>query len=540
MKLSALDSNVPMPGTPQIQVPKFAPARRSRPRGLSIAFGFWVPVYLLVQLTLALIVTHQSGLLQIVYPVLAFAVGVYLYKRYPVQFLGYAWWIWFLTPEVRRLSDFFKGSFTDFSTIMVAPILVSGLTIFTMLRHSRYLGTRSGLPMVLILLALAYGYVVGIVNGGIAPATFALANWLLPISMALYLAVHWRHYPAMRRCLLRTFTIGTALCGAYGLVQYLVMPPWDAAWMVWSEMTSSMGNPVPFQVRVFGPLNSLAPFTAVIGTGILLATVERNRGRVPAVIFGILSLALSFVRSAWGSAVISFAYQLIFFNNRARLRIVVSTLVIACVTVPVLMSGPIADNLTKRLDTLTNLKDDSSFSDRTSFYSSFLDTAVTNIAGIGLGATGLSSKLSSDPGAQKFESFDSGLMEIPFVLGWPGALLYTVGIVWAMLAGARAARQMKSDRYAVAWFSVALGTVAQLVFGNSLISISGQLALMGMVIPVTALRYAKAQQAAWHNAQRAAQTAGKDTAQSAAQPESDVYAPASADASKGMTARGFE
>jgi len=31
-------------------------------------------------------------------------------------------WLFFLTPEVRRLSDFFNGMFSDRSLIMLAPV----------------------------------------------------------------------------------------------------------------------------------------------------------------------------------------------------------------------------------------------------------------------------------------------------------------------------------------------------------------------------------------------------------------------------------
>lgn len=471
--------------TPQIthsteQIPRFD------------AKGFWWPIIGLILLTTLLLFGRQLSALQIAYPAAVFLIGVYFYIKYPVQYFGYLWWVFFITPEIRRISDFFQGGFTDVSLIMTAPLLVAVPLAYTMLRHIRYLATRPGLPILLILLALAYGYVVGILNAGFSASTFGLANWLTPLLIAFQLAISWRKYPEFQRCLLRTFTIGTIVCSAYGLIQYVFMPPWDASWMIWSGMTSSMGNPVPYQVRVFGPLNSLAPFTAVIAAGVLGATVATyNRGRTLAAVLGIIALGLSFVRSAWGGVVIAIFYQMLFFDNRTRIRIVVGALVISAAVIPVFMSSNVADSLQARFNTLTDLKNDNSFSDRSSFYQTFLDTALTNIAGIGIGGTGLSTKLSDDTSAAQYTNFDSGLMEIPFVLGWPGALLYIIGVFWLGIKAGVAAFRVRMDRFALAWFSVTISIFAELVFGNSFVGIPGQLAFMGMVLPIMSLRYSK-------------------------------------------------
>ncbi|MGI4984360.1 MAG: O-antigen ligase family protein [Janthinobacterium lividum] len=454
------------------------------------AKGFWWPVVGLIVFTVALLLGHQLSALQVGYPALAFLIAIYLYIRFPVQFIGYVWWIFFLTPEVRRVSDFLQGGFTEVSLIMTAPLLVSAPLAVTMLRRVRYLGTRPGLPLLSILLALLYGYVVGIVGAGFAAATFGLSNWLTPILVGFHLTVSWRQYPGYRRCLLRTFTIGTIVCSGYGIIQYMVMPPWDATWLVLSGMTSSMGAPFPFQVRVFGTLNSAGPFATFAVAGILTTTMAQgNRGRMFAAFLAIIALALSLVRSAWGALIIAIIYQMLFFDNRTRIRIVIGTLIVVAATIPVFMSSNVSENLQQRLDTLSNLQNDNSFSARSDFYQTFLDTAVTNIAGVGLGGTGLSAKLSGNTGDQKYVNFDSGIMEIPFVLGWPGTLLYVFGIVWLTMKSAMAAMRGRADRFVIIWFSIAISVLVQQVFFNQLIGASGQLALTGLMLPIMGLRY---------------------------------------------------
>ncbi|MGI4862002.1 MAG: O-antigen ligase family protein [Janthinobacterium lividum] len=489
--------------TPQIaqfppDVPQFAQAPQINKK------GFWTAVIGLILMTSLLLIGHQLSVLQIAYPVVTFSIAIYFYVKYPVQFIGYIWWIFFLTPEVRRLSDFVQGGFTEVSLIMLAPLLVSAPLAITIMRRLRYFGTQAGLAMLMVTLALLYGYIVGIINAGLAASTYGLSNWLTPVLVAFHLAVGWRQYPAYRTCLLRTFTIGTAVCAGYGVIQYMILPPWDAMWMIWSGMTSSMGAPFPFQVRVFGPLNSLAPFTAVVLAGVLVTTVaQNNRGRMFAAVFGVIALGLSFVRSSWGALVIGIIYQMLFFDNRTRIRIVMGALIVVAATIPVFMSSNVSDNLETRLSTLTDLKNDNSFSARSDFYQTFLDTALTNIAGIGVGGTGLSTKLSGDASATQYKNFDSGIMEIPFVLGWPGTLLYVFGLGWMIVTGAIAALRTKEDRFSVAWFSMAIAMLSQLIFGNSMIGPAGQLAFMGMVFPVMALRYNKYQATLARNAANA-------------------------------------
>ncbi|MCY0389783.1 O-antigen ligase family protein [Robbsia sp. Bb-Pol-6] len=458
------------------------------------AKGFWWPIIGLVVVTFLLLLAHQSSLLQLAYPAMTFVIAIYFYIKYPVQFIGYIWWIFFWTPEVRRFSDFVQGGFTEVSLIMTAPLLVSAPLAFTMLRRIRYLGTRPGLPMLLILVALAYGYIVGILNVGFAAATFGLSSWVTPVMVGFYLAVSWRQYPEYRRCVMRTFTIGIAACAGYAIIQYVFMPPWDALWLIGSGMTSSMGQPLPFAVRAFGPLNSVGPFATIILAGVLSATVaEGNRGRVFTALLGIVALGLSFVRSAWGALIVAMLYQMLFFDNKTRIRVVIGALIVVAATIPVFMSSNISENFQKRVDTLTDLQNDTSFSERSSFYQTFLDTALTNVAGAGLGATGTGGKLSDDANAQDHVNFDSGLMEIPFVLGWPGTLLYVFGISWLMIRGAMSAIRQRSDRFVIAWFSIAIAIISELIFFNQLISSPGQLALMGMVLPIMALRYTKYQ-----------------------------------------------
>ncbi|MCG8363360.1 MAG: O-antigen ligase domain-containing protein, partial [Pseudanabaenales cyanobacterium] len=50
--------------------------------------------------------------LVLLFPLGSIVVGVFLYRRYPIFYVGFTWWLWFLGPLVRRLIDYQSGHLT--------------------------------------------------------------------------------------------------------------------------------------------------------------------------------------------------------------------------------------------------------------------------------------------------------------------------------------------------------------------------------------------------------------------------------------------
>jgi hypothetical protein len=445
--------------------------------------------------TLVLIAAHQGTVLTLAFPVLATMTGLWLYFKSPARYVAFMWWLWFLSPEVRRLADFAKGAFTPTSLIQIAPLAVTMISGLTLLRHYQILAQRRGLPILLILLGLAYAFLVGVIGSGPLAAIYDLANWVYPILIGFHIMANSRRYPEYRDAIVSAFVWGMLIMGAYGIVQFFIMPPWDALWMLGSQM-NSQGDPVPYGVRVFSTMNSSGPFAfAMMGALVfVLAAAQRVRWLAGAV--GFISFCLSLVRSTWGGWVIALMIQLVKSSNRVRLRIVFSAIVLAGLCVPLLAVGPVADRLTARLSSMTNLSDDQSYEARNQFYAQFAQTAFTDVSGEGLGATGTSTKLSNDGGELgKYGNFDSGVMNIPFVLGWPGTLLYLSGILWLLMRAVRASFAMRDDKYVSACLSLGLAVFAMLVFTNSLIGTGGLLLFMSLFSILSAAHWQKIQRA---------------------------------------------
>ncbi len=430
----------------------------------------WASILGLVALVLGGLAANAGSLLEQIYPLAALAVGALLYWRYPALYLGFAWWIWLLTPEVRRLVDYQQG-WNPENLIMLAPLLVTGLTFFTLLRHLPKLQYYRLLPFGLVFLGLFYGYSVGIYRGGWQASTYDLLNWLVPVVFAFYLTVHWRNYPRFRQAIQRTFVWSILVMGVYGTLQFLDPPMWDQYWMTNAPM-SSIGSPEPFEVRVFSTLNAPGPFAVVVMAGLLL--LSGGRGglvRWTAAGAGYVSFLLSLVRAAWGGWVVGLIF-IALQRGRFSPRLLVGLVITGLIALPLLTVGPVADIIDPRLQTVTNLQQDTSANERQEFYLEFAQRALLNPAGEGLGRTGVATKLSTGGELGEFGNFDSGLLNIPFVLGWPGALLYVGGLAWLLFYAMRS-RGSRSDLFAVASRGIVVAVLTQLLFVNTLTGVTG-------------------------------------------------------------------
>ncbi|MDE1184684.1 O-antigen ligase family protein [Paraburkholderia sp.] len=486
----------PLPMAPNVR----ALGRQSPP----IRYPLRLPLALFA-ISLGLIVLHQSRIVELFFPLGAFLVALRFYRSSPAHYLGFVCWLFFLTPEVRRLADYMSGTFSEKSLIMIAPLAAVSLCGFTLLRHANLLGQRRAAPLVMIMLALFYAYIVGMAQVGISAATFTLINWLFPVLVAFQLVATWQDYPIYHRVLLKTFVYGGLAIGLYGVIEFIFVPPWDAFWLQASGMTSE-GNAVPFQMRVGSTMNSSGPFAVTIMALILLALAARGKVRMLMLMVAVPALMFTAVRGAWGGLVIGLIYPLAMLDGRERLKLIGGVMVVMMLGAPVLMIDEVAEPVMKRFDTILNISNDTSFQERTDFYKRFLSQALTDVAGQGLGTTGIGTKLAdSDGPTSRSVDFDSGLMEVPLVMGWPGTLLYAGGVLLLVWRAFLASRLRSKDRLAICGVGLALAIFAMLIFVNTLIGISGLFFFIGVSMPVIGLRHARAVRASWAYVSQAAQ-----------------------------------
>jgi hypothetical protein len=421
----------------------------------------WTAILGLLGFSLLCFVVHAGGVLRLAYPMGTLVVGILLYQRYPILYIGYAWWIAFLSPFLRRLVDFQSG-WLDPNPVMLAPFLVMLVTAMTFLQHFPRVYRRDGLPFVLAAIAVLYGFLVGLVKSPPVAVLVPLLNWLAPVLFGFHLFANWRQYPEYRQNTQRTFIWMVLITGVYGIVQYLVAPPWDGLWLTNSQ-SIAFGSPVPLGMRVFSTMNSPGPFATVMMAGLVLLLTSHSSIRFAAAGVGYLAFLLTLVRSSWLGwmvAVMTFVPAL---KPRLQMRLIITILVMAVAVIPLVSLQPFSTAIAARFGSFSNAQEDVSFNARMAGYDEILGEALTEIPGQGLGFVLVSDHLGSN---------DSGILTILFSLGWLGTLPYLGGILLLILSLFQIA-EAASDPFIGAARAISLGVFVQIGLGNPTIALSG-------------------------------------------------------------------
>ena len=365
-----------------------------------------------------LIWSGQSELLGPAYLLASLFIGAWLYATASPLYLGFVLWLWFVTSFVRRVIDYQTGVYTppSRSLVLLTPFAVTLLTLLDIPRFGRRLLHRRYLPYLLCLLGITYGYLVGVVKVGLVGATMTLVGWLPPILTGFYVLARWRIYPRHRQVLERTLTWGVLVIGVYGIIQYFFLPAWDAFWMRQSGMIN-VGQPYPYQVRIFSMLDSPGPFAVTLGVGLIMLFIGRGLLPIVAAVPGYIGFLLAQVRGTWIGWMVAIGTIFLTVTGRLRIRLLWMTAAILILTFPLVIQGPIAGQTTSRAQSLTNLEEDGSFRARMSMYQSTTVRILMNPIGWGLGSRG----------------FDSGIITLFWNLGWPGGFLYLSGLAFLLL-----------------------------------------------------------------------------------------------------------
>ncbi|SEI40893.1 hypothetical protein [Paraburkholderia diazotrophica] len=474
--------------------PRAAPRslqRRAGARVRAMRKTVLVPIGLFV-LSIVLIAVHLARPVEFLFPLGSLVIGYWLYRKSPPHYVGFVCWLFFLSPWLRRLADFVNGSFNDKSMIMMAPLLAVALCGLSLITGANTLGQRRNAPLILIVVGLMYGFIVGVAQTGFGPAVYTLVNWLFPPLVAFYLNVTWQHYPDYQRVLLRTAVYGGLVMGVYGVIQYVVVPPWDLFWLIAVKITS-FGKPVPYGLRVWSTMNSPGPFAVTIMYLLQISLASREFMRIPMMLSAASALLFTSVRSCWGGLVIGLVYPVAMLDGRSRLKLLCAVVGVAALCSPVMMFDQVSDGVLKRMQTMSDISNDNSFQSRQMLYEAWLSAAFSNISGDGLGSTGLGTKLSSDPtkAASPAGTIDSGILEVPTVLGWPGSLLYVGGILMLMWRAFLASIVRSKDRLAICGAGVSLAIFAMMAFTNTLVGVTGMFYFIGVMLPVIGLRHAR-------------------------------------------------
>lgn len=430
-----------------------------------IAFGMYGMLFLS---------SHPSALrlLSLAYMGVSAAVAAWLYISSPALYLGFVWWLWFLSPFVRRVIDYHLGTFTppNAAFSMLAPYAATLVILIDLPRFGRLLTRRIGIPILICFLAVIYGYIVGLTKVDSFRATMILLDWICPLLMALFVLARWRDYPRLRSVFRTAFVWGVLIMGCYGIYQFFAAPPWDVLWMEGSQMLSA-GKPEPLGIRVFSMLNAPGPFAMILMAGLILLFDSKGPiGRVAAVP-GYLAFLLSLVRGAWGGWVLALSYSLLRLQNASRGRVLAILALVACLTIPLALSGDIGDRTGARMETFGDIEQDNSLQERQLMYSYMVTELLFNPIGQGMGA----------------RTFDSGFVTIVYQFGWIGGFAYLGALIAMMITVLR--DTPKHDRFAILVSGIALSYFALMLMGSQVVGVKGCLFWGCMAFAVASRRY---------------------------------------------------
>lgn len=443
----------------------------------------WLAIIGLVLFSTVCIIGGLGSIFRPAYVVLTFAVGIFLYLRYPLLYMGFNWWLWFVTPLISRLIDY-RSSFDDSRFILISTYLVTLITLHTTIKELPKSYKQGGLPYILAFIPIFYSFLVGLVKTQPFTAFRGLLDWLTPVSFGFYLFLKWRDYPQYRKNFQSVFLWGVLVVGIYGVVQYIIAPDWDRYWLISTKLTS-MGQPEPFKIRVWSTMASPGPFSVMMTAGLILLFSGKSPLIMPAAGGGYLAFLLCQVRTMWGCYVVSLLTLLTSLKPKLQMRLFITILVMAICVVPLTTIEPFSGVIGTRLQSFTNLEDDDSAKVRQKIYEEGVNQALTNSLGNGIGNT----FIVDEEGILRPIIIDSGILDTFFTLGWFGAIPYLIAIILLLITVLQASEFIKFDPFMAASRSIAVGCVCGIPGFSIMLGYSGMLLWGFLSISLAAHKY---------------------------------------------------
>lgn len=452
----------------------------------------WIAILVFASLTSLLTFAHAGGIARLFFPAGAFLVGIYLYFKAPILYIGFAWWMWFISPWVRRMVDYYSA-FVEPSTVLLAPPLVTVIMGITLLKNLPNLTKEGSTAFLLAILAILYSYFIGIINASAFAATKGLLTWLPPVLFGYHVFSNWRSYPLYRDITQRCFIWGTLILGIYGVIQFTIMPPWDAAWMRGSSpFLNSIGNPLPLQVRVFSLMNGPFSLAVVLLTGLLLLLVNVQPIGIAASIFGYLSFLLSLVRTSWLGWILGLINLFGLLKSSMQMRLIIILLALVLSVIPLTLMEPFSDAISKRVSSLGSGGEDGSVQDRLDGYNRSLDFVLSQGLGLGLGSNDAQLAVNSQVNFKELFGGigvrDSTILDMVFSMGWVGGIPYLLGF-GLLFASMLTSKIFTTDLFAAAARSITIAMLMQFPFGSVFIGISGAIIWVFMALVLAAQRH---------------------------------------------------
>ena len=422
--------------------------------------------------TAAMSISPLSRMLVYGLPLMAFFTATYIAKRSVRLYMSFLVSLWILAPLVRRLVDYHVG-WIPATLILLAPHMATVAPLLTLksrranLMHSRFI------PFAVVLLTTVYGTVVGFLQNSGGAVVQDLALWLLPICIVPLLFAYRDELPEILQGLESAFVWGLIIMGAYGVLQFFLLPKWDVLWMV-RENLESIGPPLPLKVRVFSTMNSPQVLASYLSCGLLFTLASRHRLRAIAIPLGLLALLLSAARSGWLAFIVGLGYLFFFLTSRQRTALLAFAVLSFFAFILAFQDPNINKILSARFKTFTDISQDASYMDRTEGYQAFFESLIDHPYGMGVGASAMQQKdltASLGRGGKTVYTQDSTVAWVMASFGIVGSAVLCVAMGMLLTAAYRGSLPSRSGLQPVR--AALLGLLAEAVLMGILVGPTG-------------------------------------------------------------------
>ena len=431
----------------------------------------WLAAGVAVFAPLLLCALHLAAIVRFSYPTLAFLFAGYLYSRRSSWYAGFVVWLFCAAPLVRRLVDEQAG-FDISSPVLLAPYLAcsfAALAFFDVFGRKPAVEAR---PFIAVNLCVGYGLILAVANERLFSGLIDAMKWSCGPLFALYLIQSADRAKSVSSSVNMALLVALPAMSIYGISQYISPARWDADWMTNIQLFDpgllSMGNPLPYEVRVFSTMNSPGSFAALAMVGILVTLQRRTAISLPLVALMTTALLLTQYRAVWFGTLLGVIYLGFAGSAGTRLRIIVSAVAVVFLMTTFSFVPEFRQAITQRIDSISHLQSDRSGEDRWHQYDEFFSNdSVEMIVGAGLAVDGASRRLDG----KKSAVIDSGIIVIFTALG-----IVVGSLLLVSLAGSLAisfSRCAESPSANVGYRAAAIASFCQLPFGAIFVGESG-------------------------------------------------------------------
>lgn len=370
--------------------------------------------------------------------------------------------LFLFTSVARRVIDHAVG-YADSNVTLLAPYAV-GLLTFAHAFNFLATGHRTSVEMIALVAITFWALTLGATNVGPGAIAVDTLRWFTPLALFCYVMM-LQHDHELHKALATPLTAVAVVAALYSILQFCAPLPWDVYWVENSPIGSGplgiLGKPEPFQLRVFGTMNSPGSLAAALATLALLIFAGHGPKVLIALILIFAAMSLTQQRSVMGGLVVGLLVLFAWGGGELRLRILMfAALGCTFVLVAISMQPDIVQSLLDRFAVGHALGDDGSLAARLRQLEIYPSIIAERPFGYGFGYRGV---LSVENGALPVV-LDNGFLDVLLNVGAPFGVVYLIALLSLVVSAL--AIGVVQRRFALCAACAAICVLAQLPFGS--------------------------------------------------------------------------